>query len=171
MQEITRHSNGTLSPKLPMINKTRTVTKYHSDAVSSNVRSRMMKAVKQQRTAAEVTVRSIVRQMGLRFCVHNGNLPGSPDLANRRQMWAIFVNGCFWHGHKNCHRGTSLTPRANAEFWRQKLSTNRKRDAAACGSLRRLGFKVVIVWECSLKDELSVVRRLRRMIGSFRGQL
>lgn len=136
------------------------------DIVSPRVRSKMMRAVRQQRTTAEIRVRKIVRSTGASFCIRNKNLPGSPDLANRRRKWAIFVHGCFWHGHKNCKRGTSLTPKTNAEFWAEKFRVNRMRDAAACWRLRRLGFRVAIVWECSLSDELAVFTRLQRLIES-----
>jgi DNA mismatch endonuclease, patch repair protein len=136
-----------------------------SDIVSAEVRSRMMRAVRQERTRPELRVRRIVRSMGVSFCVHNKNLPGSPDLANRRQRWAVFVHGCFWHGHKNCRRTTSRTPKANAVFWAQKFKSNRQRDAIACKELRSLGFKVAIVWECALEDEAEVCTRLMKLIS------
>ena len=131
-----------------------------TDIVTDAVRSSMMSAVKHAKTAPEQEVRKIVRALGLGFSVHNSNLPGSPDLANRRKRWALFVNGCFWHGHKNCLRTTSRTPRKNARFWAQKFRDNRRRDAKSCRRLRALGYKVVIVWECALRDPFAVSERL-----------
>lgn len=136
-----------------------------SDIVSPAVRSRMMSAVKHAKTVPELKVRRIVRAMGFWFSVHNRDLPGSPDLANRRKRWAIFVNGCFWHGHKRCLRTTSRAPRTNATFWAKKFRDNRRRDAKACRQLRDCGYRVAIVWECALIDETAVGKRLRRTIS------
>src|SRR4051794_31843379 len=107
-----------------------------SDIVSPAVRSRMMSAVKQSKTVPELKVRKVLRVLGFGFSVHNRNLPGSPDLANRRRRWAVFVHGCFWHGHKNCLRASSRRPRSNAAFWEEKFHENRQRDAKACRKLR-----------------------------------
>lgn len=136
-----------------------------SDIVTDAVRSRMMRAVKQSNTAPEVEVRRILRALGLWFSVCNRDLPGSPDLANRRRHWAVFVHGCFWHGHKNCRRTTSLSPRKNASFWAQKFRENRQRDAKSCRRLRALGYKVVIIWECALPNRSAVSQRLRRVLS------
>jgi DNA mismatch endonuclease, patch repair protein len=136
-----------------------------SDIVSPTVRSRMMRAVKQSKTVPEIKVRRIVRAMGCWFSVHNRDLPGSPDLANRRKRWAVFVNGCFWHGHKNCRRTTSRVPRTNAGFWAKKFRDNRRRDAEACRRLRKCGYRVAIVWECALIDETAVSKGLRSIVS------
>src|SRR5437763_1873879 len=73
-----------------------------SDIVNAKTRSRMMRAVGQEDTKAELRVRRLLHALGIRYRVRNRDLPGSPDIANRRSRWVIFVNGCFWHGHKNC---------------------------------------------------------------------
>jgi DNA mismatch endonuclease (patch repair protein) len=78
--------------------------------------------------------------------VSNGDLPGSPDIANRNARWAIFVHGCFWHRHIGCRRAT--TPTRNAEYWRQKFLRNVRRDASAQRRLRAAGWVVFVVWEC-----------------------
>ena len=138
------------------------------DIVSPQKRSEMMAAVGQKDTPPELAVRRILTSLGLRYRVKNRDLPGSPDIANRSRKWAVFVNGCFWHGHKNCSKtksgpGEFRIPRSNSEFWRDKLETNRKRDARAVRALRARGYRIVVVWECSLKDPERVVHRLETL--------
>jgi len=136
-----------------------------SDIVDSQTRSRMMAAVGQRDTAPEMKVRSILRGLGIRYRVHNRDLPGSPDIAHRGGKWAIFVNGCFWHGHKNCVKTKGgigyRVPKTQSEFWFNKLLANRSRDAVRCRELRRMGYRVLILWECALRDVDRVIRRLR----------
>jgi DNA mismatch endonuclease (patch repair protein) len=140
------------------------------DIVDSETRSRMMAAVAQKDTKAELAVRRILHALGVRFRVRNRDLPGSPDIANRSRRWAIFVNGCFWHGHKNCKKTKSTTgsrvPRTRAEFWSQKFVANRLRDAKQCRELRRMGYRVLIVWECELFNVEDVTARLRELCAS-----
>jgi len=137
------------------------------DIVPSATRSKMMAAVGQSGTAPELMVRSIAREAGLFYRVKNRDLPGSPDLANRTRRWAIFVNGCFWHGHKNCTKTKSGSspriPRTNAEFWRDKLLANRSRDAVAIRALRSRGFRVLVIWECELQRPDLVWKRVTRL--------
>lgn len=139
-----------------------------SDTVSTAVRSRMMSAVRQQNTAPEMLVRGILRSLGFNYRIVNRDLPGSPDVANRKRKWAVFVNGCYWHGHKHCKKTQGgpgfRVPVTNAAFWRDKFIANRRRDAAAIKSLRRLGYTVVLIWECELTDRKSVVDRLGKVL-------
>ena len=143
------------------------------DIVSPATRSRMMKAVKQANTRAEIEVRELVTALGGRYRLRNRDLPGSPDLANRTKRWAVFVNGCFWHGHKNCSKtkggAGSRIPRVRHHFWRNKLQDNRRRDARKCQELRHRGFRVVIVWECQLRNIAQLRRRLLRFLSSHAG--
>lgn len=136
-----------------------------TDIVSPQVRSRMMAAVGQEDTRAEMAVRRILHSLGIRYRVRNRDLPGSPDIANRSGRWAVFVNGCFWHGHKNCRKTKSTSsarvPKTRADFWSEKLVANRARDAKRCCELRRLGYRVMIVWECSLARAEELGLRLR----------
>ena len=143
------------------------------DIVSPATRSRMMKAVKQANTRAEIEVRELVTALGGRYRLGNKDLPGSPDLANRTKRWAVFVNGCFWHGHKNCSKtkggAGSRIPNVRHHFWRNKLQDNRRRDARKCRELRHLGFRVVIVWECQLRNISQLRGRLLRFLSSHAG--
>jgi len=135
-----------------------------ADIVDAQTRSRMMASVAQKNTRPELEVRKILRDLGIHYRIANRDLPGSPDIANRRGKWAIFVNGCFWHGHKNCPKTKSTTkyqvPKTRAGFWSAKLLANRSRDAARCRELRQMGYRVLILWECALLDARGVVSRL-----------
>ena len=136
------------------------------DIVSPQTRSRMMAAVRQQDTRAELAVRGILHALGIRYRIRNRDLPGSPDVANRSSGWAIFVNGCFWHGHKNCTKTKSTkgarVPKTRADFWFGKLAANRRRDARHCRELRQMGYRVLIVWECDLFHAEGLGSRLRK---------
>jgi DNA mismatch endonuclease, patch repair protein len=138
------------------------------DIVSPAIRSRMMKAVKTTDTRAELEVRKLVTALSVHYRLRNKDLPGSPDLANRTRRWVIFVNGCFWHGHKNCPKtkgGKSpRVPKVRNRFWTKKLQDNRRRDATKCRALRRLGFRVVIVWECQLRNVARLRGRLQKIL-------
>lgn len=109
-------------------------------------RSALMKRVRQAKTPAEDRVARALRAAGLAYRRNVRSLPGSPDFANKSKRWAIFVNGCFWHHHKGCPKGT--IPKHNREFWIEKFAVNRKRDAAKIRALRNRGYRVQLVWEC-----------------------
>jgi DNA mismatch endonuclease, patch repair protein len=116
-----------------------------------------MGRVRQAQTAAELDVAAALRALGAAYRMNVKNLPGSPDFANRRRKWAVFVNGCFWHRHTGCSRAT--VPKANNAFWLQKFAANRTRDARAVRALRRRGFRVAIVWECEVGEAETKLRR------------
>lgn len=124
-------------------------------------RSALMKRVRQKKTAPEDRLAALLRAEGVAYRRNVTGLPGRPDFANRRRRWAIFVNGCFWHHHTNCAKAT--VPKANREFWEEKFSANRRRDAVKIRALRALGFRVLIVWECELRDEATLRHRLSEM--------
>ena len=123
-----------------------------------------MAAVRRRDTVPEVLVRSHLHRMGLRFRLHDTRLPGSPDIVLKRHNTVVFVHGCFWHGH-DCPRGKA--PCTRQEFWLPKLIRNRKRDQLQVRSLRALGWRVLVVWECETKDETRLARRLRRWFRSI----
>ena len=124
-------------------------------------RRALMQRVRRQGTPAETFVAEVCRSLGLRYRLNVKSLPGSPDLANKRKRWAIFVNGCFWHHHKGCKLGT--VPKRNGSFWREKLAGNRRRDAAKIKQLRRVGFKIIIVWQCETSDREKLASRLSNL--------
>jgi DNA mismatch endonuclease (patch repair protein) len=124
---------------------------------SSPEKSLALGKVRQKDTAAEREVASVLRSLGLSYRKNVRSLPGSPDFANRRGRWAVFVHGCYWHHHTGCDRAT--VPKANRAFWIEKFTRNRQRDAQSIRALRRMEFKVVLVWECDLKDARTRLQR------------
>lgn len=140
------------------------------DTATGTVRSKMMSAVRQRHTAPERSVAEAVRRLGISYRLNSSSLAGSPDLSNRSGGWAIFVNGCFWHGHKNCSKtkggAFSRIPVTRSEFWSEKFRANRNRDARKCRELRRLGLRVAIVWECELTDGVATRQRLVRFLSA-----
>jgi DNA mismatch endonuclease (patch repair protein) len=125
--------------------------------------SERMAGVRQKGTKPELIVRRILRRLGIHYRVANRGLPGSPDLANRRRHWVVFVHGCFWHRHPGCHLST--TPTRNQEFWLAKFERNVERDQQRASELRELGFRVVTVWECETRTPESLAVRLQAEIG------
>ena len=121
-----------------------------------------MQAVKSKDTAPELTVRGLAHGMGYRFRLHRKDLPGTPDIVFPRLRKAIFVNGCFWHGH-DCARGARI-PKGNREYWLKKIGRNRERDRAALAALKRSAWKVAVVWECELSDQTHLRRRLSQFL-------
>lgn len=109
-----------------------------------------MQRVRQRNTAPELRLRRWLWRAGHRFVTHAAKLPGRPDLSNTRRKWAIFVHGCFWHGHEGCPK--SRLPKRNVEFWADKIAANVARDARKEEALRELGFDVYVVWDCSLGE-------------------
>src|SRR6266850_2277211 len=125
------------------------------DRLSPEKRSWLMSRVRAKNTRPEHVVRTCVSGAGIRYRLHVANLPGKPDLVFHRRKKVIFVHGCFWHMHKGC--GKAGVPKTNRTFWLRKLDGNRVRDVEVLRNLRRAGWKVLIVWECQIKD----VERLR----------
>lgn len=129
------------------------------DRLTPPDRSRLMARVKSRNTAPELAVRRALHAVGLRFRLHRRDLPGRPDIVLPKFRTAIFVHGCFWHGH-DCRRGT--LPVSNAEFWRAKISRNRERDTVAAEALVQAGWSVETVWQCELKEaSAALISRIR----------
>lgn len=133
------------------------------DNVSKLTRSRIMSAIKPRHTGPEIRVRSLVHRLGFRFRVCDNSLPGKPDLAFRSRKKVIFVHGCFWHVHWGC----PLSHIPQYQFWRQKLKANVKRDQRAARAIEAMGWKSLVVWECELKDERKVKRKVKKFLGSL----
>ena len=134
------------------------------DIVSKDKRSDMMRSVGQRGTSAERALQAILRDLGVRYRLNHPGLPGRPDFANRTRGWAIFVHGCFWHGHRNCRKTkggpSGRVPATNASWWAEKIDWNRERDARKERMLRDLGLRVLTIWECDLAQPAMVRRRL-----------
>ena len=119
-----------------------------ADIVSPAVRSRMMAGIRGKNTKPELLLRSELHRLGFRFRLHRQDLPGRPDLVFPKRGAAIFVHGCFWHGH-DCH--LFRLPKSRTEFWKEKIAGNVARDQRQIAALKEAGWRVGIVWECAME--------------------
>jgi len=119
------------------------------DHVTKQRRSEIMSKIRGKNTTPELVVRKIVHSLGYRYRLHAKNIPGKPDLVFIGRKKAIFVHGCFWHGH-DCNKGKP--PNSNEEYWFPKLEANKIRDRKNIIDLEKMGWKVLIVWQCNLKN-------------------
>ena len=134
----------------------------HQSLATDQVTSARLGKVPQSNTSIEKFVRRYLHRHGLRFRTTNTDLPGSPDIANRRNRWAIFVNGCFWHHHEACRRAT--IPKRNRDFWVEKFRVNRIRDGRVIGELEELGFTCRVIWECEVKNNPAMLETKLRFL-------
>ncbi len=137
-----------------------------TDVFTPQQRSAVMARVKGRDTGPERAVRRILTRLGLRYRLQRRDLPGSPDIVMAGRRTAVFVHGCFWHGH-GCRRG-ARRPKANAAYWLAKIARNTARDAAAQAALEAGGWTVLTVWECELKDEAALESRLSASLQATR---
>jgi DNA mismatch endonuclease (patch repair protein) len=133
-----------------------------TDVFTKDKRSWIMSRVKGRDTKPEILVRSLVHRMGFRFRLHRRDLPGKPDIVLPRHKKVIFVHGCFWHGHKQCSR--SKRPTTNERFWNKKLDGNIERDKRFRRKLHRMGWKVVVVWQCETRNPEKLLQKLERFL-------
>ena len=129
------------------------------DAAPTAERSAIMRAVKSRDTAPEIKLRRLAFAAGYRYRLNGESLPGKPDMVFWGRKKAIFVHGCFWHGH-TCKRGDRM-PASNVEYWTRKIARNVERDARVRLELERAGWKSLVIWECCLKDRDAVLNALR----------
>lgn len=137
-----------------------------SDTLSQTQRSYNMSLIRGKNTKPEILVRKELHARGFRFCLHNKNLPGSPDIVLPKYGVAIMINGCFWHGHKGCKYATK--PKSNVEFWEAKIARNRHRDEVTNAHLEALGWHVITVWECELRGKSILASRLDALAEEIR---
>ena len=122
-----------------------------------------MSRIRSKDTGPERAVRSLLHSLGFRFRLHRKDLPGTPDIVLPGRAAVVFVHGCFWHGHA-CK--VDKMPKSRTDYWGPKIEANRGRDLRKAAKLRRLGWKVVTVYECELKLPERLARRLQMRIGS-----
>jgi DNA mismatch endonuclease (patch repair protein) len=134
-----------------------------SDVFTPEQRSAVMRKVPGRNSSAELKVRRLLRALGVGYRLHRKDLPGSPDIVMAGRRLAVFVHGCFWHGH-DCRRG-ARAPKAHADYWSAKIARNKDRDARAQAELAALGWQALVVWECELKDEAALRARLAAFLG------
>ncbi len=131
-----------------------------TDIVDQATRSRMMSRIRNRDTAPEMAVRRELCSLGIRYRLHNGKLPGRPDIVIGRLRTVIFVHGCYWHRHPGCR--LAYTPKSNVEFWQRKLEGNVARDARNQALLMEQGWRVVVIWECETRDHGALREQLAR---------
>lgn len=129
-----------------------------TDVFSKQKRSEVMSHIRSEDTSPELIVRRLAYRMGFRYRLHVARLPGRPDLVFCRLKKVIEVRGCFWHQHKGCK--DSHIPRSGTEYWRPKLAGNVSRDKKNENLLRSLGWQILILWECEIRDARSTTERL-----------
>ncbi len=123
-----------------------------ADIVDPATRSRMMASIRAKNTKPEMLVRHALHKLGLRYRLHDRTLPGSPDLVFPKHKAALFVHGCFWHRHDGCRY--AYEPKSHVGEWQSKFRRNMERDVRNRNELIALGWRVLIVWECSLRNNL-----------------
>lgn len=129
---------------------------------ASEARSRIMRAVRKTNTKPEMAVRRILHAEGFRFRLHRRDLPGTPDVVLPKHRAAIQVHGCFWHQHPGCRHAN--LPRSRTDYWHPKLARNSERDAESTAALNALGWRVLVLWECELREANAISRRLRQFL-------
>lgn len=139
-----------------------------ADIVSPAKRSRMMAGIKGKNTKPEIVVRQLLHRHGFRFRLHRKDLPGRPDIVLPKYKSAIFVQGCFWHGHEDCH--LFRLPKSRTEFWQEKIGGNIARDEKKRLALQEMDWRVLWIWECSLKgktrlEPVSLIERIKKFIA------
>lgn len=134
-----------------------------TDVFSPEKRSAVMRRVKGKDTSPELKVRKALTRLGARYRLNRKDLPGTPDIVLPGRKLAIFVHGCFWHGH-DCARG-SRVPKANRDYWLAKVGRNKARDERTAVDLATLGWRVETIWECDLKDGVALERRLAALLA------
>lgn len=133
-----------------------------TDVFDPAKRSAVMRRVKGRDTGPEKTIRRLLTALGARYRLHRKDLPGNPDIVMPGRRLAIFVHGCFWHGH-DCARGARI-PKTNRDYWLGKVARNRERDVVSRTSLEAAGWRVETIWECDMKDETVLAARLSSLL-------
>jgi len=117
-----------------------------------------MSRIGSKNTKPELMVRSLLHSMGYRFRIHRRDLPGRPDIVLPKYKTVVFVQGCFWHLHKNCRDGT--IPKSNHNKWKSKLERNVERDKHNIEKVKNMGWKVLVIWECEVEKNYDEMKKM-----------
>ena len=136
-----------------------------SDIMTPEQRSRCMSHIHSKNTKPEILVRKELFRRGYRYRINVSNLPGKPDIVLPKYKTVIFVNGCFWHGHEGCKY--FVLPKTNAVFWENKIRQTQQRDASAILALHNIGWKIIVIWECELLNEVyaKTIKKIIKMLN------
>ena len=126
----------------------------------------MMSRVRAKNTTPEMLVRRTAHALGLRFRLHRKDLPGKPDLVLSKYNLAIFVHGCFWHRHSGCPKAS--VPKSREQYWKDKFEANVARDERVVAGLSAMGWRVVILWECEIKQSENISEMVRKAVHELR---
>jgi DNA mismatch endonuclease, patch repair protein len=133
------------------------------DTRSKQVRIENMRRIVSKNTNPELAVRHLLFSLDYRYRLHRSDLPGQPDIVFQARKKAIFVHGCFWHQHAKCRR--THTPKSNLHYWPRKLARNKERDRANRRTLARMGWSVLVIWECEIRNLDKLKSTLTRFLG------
>ena len=136
-----------------------------ADTLTPKQRSERMSRVRGADTKPEMRVRRVVHGMGYRYRLHRRNLPGTPDLVFAPRRKVIFVHGCYWHRHPDPKCPLARLPKSRLEFWLPKLEGNRRRDGLNQAKLRKMGWEILVIWECQLRSQASLQGRIAKFLG------
>jgi DNA mismatch endonuclease (patch repair protein) len=138
------------------------------DSRSISARSENMRRIRSRNTLPEMVVRSMVHALGYRFRLHQGNLPGRPDIVFPSRKRVIFVHGCFWHAHRGCAR--THVPKTNDAYWVPKLAGNKDRDRRNRRELATSGWRSLVIWECEIQNRGRLIGKLTKFLGPTKGR-
>lgn len=127
-----------------------------------------MSKITGKETKPEILVRKVLFANGFRFRKNDKRYPGKPDIVLPKYKTVVFINGCFWHGHKNCKKAT--LPKTNYEFWKTKIDANIRRDANNYHLLKEFGWKVIVLWQCKLSNHKKIEKTLNLLLKELLNQ-
>jgi DNA mismatch endonuclease (patch repair protein) len=137
------------------------------DIWPKNKRSEVMSKIRGKDTKPELTLRSALHRLGFRFRIHRKDLPGKPDIVLTKYQTVIFVHGCFWHFHQQCRAGR--VPSSNSVFWKEKFDRNTARDLRNYKALEKLGWRVLVVWECEINTRAGITKKIENLSNQIKG--
>jgi DNA mismatch endonuclease (patch repair protein) len=136
-----------------------------TDKFTPEKRSRIMSAVRSKNTGPELLIRRFLRSKGVGYRIHNASLPGKPDITVPRYKVAVFIHGCFWHGHEGCPRGR--LPKSRVEYWSSKIEANKQRDRLVEKRVSEAGWQPLVIWECQLRTQKAASVTLDHLLDNL----
>ncbi len=132
------------------------------DNLTKEQRKLCMAEIRSKNTKPEIVVRKVLSKLGAKYRLHNSKLAGKPDIVIAKTKKIIFINGCFWHQHKNCRK--QALPKANKKYWGPKLQRNVEKQEQDIKLLKKQGWKVYKIWECQTNNENKLTQKLSKIL-------